>query len=293
MASNSTIILAFHRVSDEFSPAYPPIPVKVFDKICKYLSRNYEIIHPHAIFDKKQSKKIKAIITFDDAYLDFYENALPILEKYKIPVIQHVITACAESGKPFWTQKLNKIIDNYYESQQPIKFEPLNINKRLKNKGETEQVALNIYKNLLANSHRVQFIEELEGNLKSKVKHTKMMTWEQIKEVASENIVIGSHTHSHSNLSELSKEKLTEELLKSKELIKVNLHEQEKLFLAYPNGQFNEKAVKTAKECGYDAAFTTEEQSFHTETNKFQIPRYLVYHNKWWKNYVRLKYQVK
>ena len=37
-------IFCFHRVSDEYSPAYPPIPVKVFDRICRFLNRNFNIL---------------------------------------------------------------------------------------------------------------------------------------------------------------------------------------------------------------------------------------------------------
>lgn len=106
-------IFCFHRVSDEYSPAYPPIPVKVFDRICRFIKRNYNIIDIEDSENAKTNKKPSAIITFDDAYMDFYENALPILFKYKIPAIQHIITHSAETGETFWTQKLNKIVKKY------------------------------------------------------------------------------------------------------------------------------------------------------------------------------------
>lgn len=293
MEFKDIIVLCFHRVSDEFSPAYPPIPVKVFDKICRFLSANYNIIHPHAVFEPRHTKTQALLVTFDDAYLDFYENALPILKKYKIPVIQHVITKCAESGQPFWTQRLNKVLDNYFINKEQLIFSPLNIDKKLKNKRDTEQTALSIYKYLLAKNDRETFLIELENNLSVRVKHTKMMTWSHLKEAMNHDIIIGSHTHSHNNLKELTSKEVTQELSTSKDLILMNVPVQEKLFLSYPNGEYSSEVMNIAKNLDYNMAFTTVEEKFDENHVKLAVPRFHIFHDKWWKNYIRLKMQVK
>ena len=54
----------------------------------RYINDNYEIV-PLSILKSgsiiRERYKRCVAVTFDDAYNDFYENALPILEKYNIP----------------------------------------------------------------------------------------------------------------------------------------------------------------------------------------------------------------
>jgi len=138
-------LFCFHRISDEFSPAYPPIPVKVFDKIMSFINRHYLVIPIEEIGNSFISKKTRMIITFDDAFYDFYENALPILQKYKFPAIQHVITNCAESTESFWTQRLNKIIEAYFFEKQKLIIPELNVNKIIEQVEDVEHIALNLY----------------------------------------------------------------------------------------------------------------------------------------------------
>ncbi len=286
MASNPLTVFCFHRISDEYSPAYPPIPVKVFDRICRYILKHYQIIHPFEINKEINTTKKRALITFDDAYLDFYKNALPILKKHQIPAIQHVITECANTGNSFWTQRLNKIIEAYYEQQQVLDFDPLDIHIKFKKSKEIEPITLTIFKHLLPLADREIFIKELEANLPKKVSYTPMMTWKELKEVTHTNIVIGSHTHTHENLTTLPEELIGFELQQSKELIEKHIGKQEQLFLAYPNGQTNTKVKEMSQNYGYNLAFTTEEKSI-TQKISFELPRFQLYHSSWWKNYLR------
>ena len=288
----SFIIFCFHRISDEHSPAYPPMPVKVFDKICSYLSRKYLVIPLNEIKADFQTKKIKAIITFDDAYYDFYENAIDVLKKYNLPATQHIITSCAETGETFWTQKLNKIIEAYFHQGKSISIEELNLKLKPLKEKEVEKTALAIYKHLLEVQveKREKIIYNLETNLSQKVGHTPMLTWQELRELNKSDLIeFASHTCSHKNLATLSPEEARVEMLNSKEKIEEELNINKKLFLAYPNGQFNQQTPKIAEDVGYKAAFTTQGVKFEGQ-NVFQIPRISVYHTSWWKNWIYLRW---
>ena len=81
---NKVISLYYHRVtnltSDPWSMAITP---EEFENHLKYLSENFKIV---GFGDDWSNIEDKAItITFDDGYHDFYSNALPLLEKYKVP----------------------------------------------------------------------------------------------------------------------------------------------------------------------------------------------------------------
>lgn len=290
MVSNSTIVLAFHRVSDEFSPAYPPMPVKVFDKLCRYLKRNFEVIHPNDLFQSTSSKKQRVLITFDDAYTDFLLYAYPILKKYQLPALQHVITYCADTGESFWTQRLNKTIEAFMHEKKGLTIPSLEIQESKLSIKKTEQIALACYKKMLPlkTEEREQLLNQLTQQLDKPIQNTPMLNWEELRKLNKDtNIVLGSHTHTHENLTILNQNELLEELSWSKNLLEEKLRLTHPIFLAYPNGQFNADVKKSVEKLGYYGAFTTENK-FYINDNANEIPRYLMYHTSWWKNWMRL-----
>lgn len=288
MASNNNIhIFCFHHISDEYSPAYPPIPVKVFDKICRYISKKYFVIPLHALHEKPINKKTRAIITFDDAYYDFYEYALPVLSKYKLPAMQHVITSCADRGESFWTQQLNKIVEGYHQTRKTIEIPELAINLQVKTARETERAALSIYKQLLPLPERMQYLKDIEENLGIPVKQTRMMQWAEISDSQKHGICFGSHTHTHANLTKLSQKELDFELRHSAALLQQHIKAQEYFPLAFPNGMYNDAVVSAAKNAGYNVLFSTEPKAYTSQMFPI-LPRFSLYHQQWWKNYLKI-----
>jgi len=286
--SEKTQIFCFHRISDEFSPAYPPIPIKVFDKICAFINRKYLVIPLDGINDINLNKKPRAIITFDDGYYDFYENALPILIKYKMPAVQHVITSCAETGESFWTQKLNKTVEAYFFSKNVLYLKELNLRYNPKSSSECEKVALDLYLKLLIYPKRDALIDDLYQEIDKNVEFTRMMRWHELAECAKNNISIGSHTHNHINLKTADSKELFFELECSRELIKDNIKSQNCDSLAFPNGLFNEQVIGVAKSSGYKFLFSTEPNSILFSKMPVVLPRISLYHQLWWKNYLKL-----
>ena len=79
------LVLNYHQVDNKFTAL--SIPVAIFDEQMAYLSNNgYTTITPDELYEGiegNQSLPEKPVlITFDDGYIDNYNNALPILKKY-------------------------------------------------------------------------------------------------------------------------------------------------------------------------------------------------------------------
>lgn len=279
-------IICFHRVSNEISPAYQPIPVTVFDKIINYLTRNYFVVPLNDIDCLNTTRKKKLVITFDDAYYDFYENALPVLIKYGVSSVQHVITKCADTGESFWTQKLNKVIESYYLTQSKIVISDIEFEECPKNYKEVQFVALTLYLKLLNISKRDEIINRLIAEAKSEIEFTKMMNWSEIKDCTANKVLIGSHTHSHVNLSNIDYLSQDYELGESRRKIleQVSLC----VSLAFPNGKYNSETIDVACKHGYEFMFTTEKSHLIENNAKNVFTRYSLYHYEWWKNYLML-----
>ena len=282
----------FHRISDEVSPAYPPMPIKTFDKVIKHLCRNFLIIPQEALCEKMhfQSRKSLCVITFDDAYYDFAAYALPVLEKNKVPVALHVISDVADTGKIFWTQRLNKVIEGYYAENKILKLPNSQsgdiMQYEMKCDADVERTALNVYLNLLENSNRDAIISDLERELGREVTQTRMLRWNEIAQLDSNLVSIGSHTQTHRNLMTLTEGEIKNELENSYKSIHEHLGKHP-FSIAYPNGQYNEKINEMATATGYKVLYTCDAKPV-TESNSCIYHRYNLYNREFWKNRLKI-----
>src|SRR6185312_674219 len=96
-------ILCLHRVSDEESITFPPFKIKDFERLLQYIDKHYQVITIETLSTAK-SNKPALILSFDDGFLDFFENALPLLKKYGMPCNLNVVTNCLDNNFQIWTQ---------------------------------------------------------------------------------------------------------------------------------------------------------------------------------------------
>ncbi|OFX17428.1 MAG: hypothetical protein A2033_07825 [Bacteroidetes bacterium GWA2_31_9] len=292
--NNSVItILCFHRISDEFDFAYPPLKTNIFEKISCYIIKNYEVVDIFKI--NKPTKKPKIILTFDDGYKDFIENALPILKKYKMTAIQSVVVDALETGAIFWTQRLNNIINYLFENKCDLKIKTyfLNIDYRFSLK-TINNFKIDIFKILLNydSKKREKILNYLENafpliDKKSKIK---MMSWDDMKICIENNIQIASHSYSHSVLSNLEPDReLDIELFESKRIIEEKLNIKVDIF-TFPNGVYNDNIVNQLIENGYIYSLTTEDTFYKLSsgTSHKILPRIQIYSNDYYENILKI-----
>ena len=80
------------------------------------------------------------------------------------------------------------------------------------------------------------------------------MTWEELRELNSRGIAVGSHTVSHAHLPLLLDGEIRRELSESKEAIESELSSP-CLELAYPYGEHDVRVRSLARQAGYGRAF--------------------------------------
>jgi peptidoglycan/xylan/chitin deacetylase (PgdA/CDA1 family) len=102
------------------------------------------------------------------------------------------------------------------------------------------------------------------------------MDWQQVREIRESGMEVGSHTHSHPNLSHLAAGPLESELRISKEILSENL-EQDIDLLAYPFGKLRVHVTGTAVECarraGYKRAAAVAFRGVRASDSPFALPR--------------------
>lgn len=93
---NGGVILAYHSIA--YNNAFFTVTPEMFEKQMQFLRMKKWNVLPFGelvsyISEGKEILKKTAVVTFDDAYTDFLEHALPVLEKYQIPATVFVPTA--------------------------------------------------------------------------------------------------------------------------------------------------------------------------------------------------------
>lgn len=97
------IILLYHRVSDRFRDNVT-VGIERFDQHMAYVAANYTTVSLKQIVEddvpRNTSKPIIAV-SFDDGYLDNFENAAPVLLKHQVPCTFFISTEKIRDNKPF------------------------------------------------------------------------------------------------------------------------------------------------------------------------------------------------
>lgn len=100
------------------------------------------------------------------------------------------------------------------------------------------------------------------------------MTWDQVRELAaSELVTIGSQTHRHRHMPELSPSENRADIERANEAFQRELGEVPGLF-AYPYGEYGAKVVQTVREAGFAAAFGQHSGGIGRTADLFTLPRF-------------------
>jgi peptidoglycan/xylan/chitin deacetylase (PgdA/CDA1 family) len=235
-----------HRISNERNLFWNPIKPATFDLLLSYVKKHYRVIgfnHLDSITIEDQGKPY-LILSFDDGYYDFYEHALPLLIKHNLPCNHNIVNDCADMSKTIWTERLNIIFNHHLNNAIPFSIEFADRNNSVSDyQNSWMKFYLETFKQLLNIPviERESIISKLESATGIDTS-CRMMSWNDIKECAANQVEIGSHTYSHDSLGTISNHtELEKEILQSKNQIEEKLGKSIST-LALPNGQTGSKA---------------------------------------------------
>ena len=123
---NKITILNLHRISPERDFFFNPMTPSHFETLLKYVSKHYTVVTISGLNELKVSDrtidKPYLVISFDDGYYDFFEYALPLLVKYKLPCNHNIVNSCADKNEIIWTHRLNNIFNHAREKNIPLHY---------------------------------------------------------------------------------------------------------------------------------------------------------------------------
>jgi peptidoglycan/xylan/chitin deacetylase (PgdA/CDA1 family) len=205
-------------------------------------------------------------VTFDDGYLDNYQQALPILRRHGIPATFFVATSFISERRLYWWDRAAYILKRSQRSHVELRYpEPLSLQLEPDRgraivrvlrcvKDAHRPVDLPLFLDELARAAGVTWTLDLEHEFAERL----LMTWDHVRELRRAGMAVQSHTRTHRILQTLSEHELDSELAGSRADIERELGEPARA-IAYPVGKPLAKSspIRAALgRAGYEIGFT-------------------------------------
>lgn len=265
------LIFAYHRFSNA-SPAYDIIGVHSNGRMDDleneiiFLRKNFEIVSfkdfINSINNKENLRKM-ALLTFDDGYKDNYDYAYPVLKKYEVPATLFISCNIINNRDMLWFDKLCYIFQRLPSGEYLLPV----IGKKFFSGRNRRPGSILFAERLKALKPEdvnsiINYLAGASGIIFDRALFEKLglyLTGEEIKQMHSDGIRIGSHGISHCILNKVAPDEAKKEMQESRAALEALIGDDIDCF-SYPDGGITADdayLIKLAGECGYKIAVTT------------------------------------
>lgn len=201
-------------------------------------------------------------VTFDDGYDDNYHVAAPILEELGVPATFFVSTGHIDSGRPYAYDWLVHMI--LVTPSPRLVLPELGIDVMLpKERSLRRRLAGKVLLRMkwLDAEAQTTMTERLEAEWNMSSRHARPaecrpMTWQQVREMESAGLEIGSHGVHHRMLARLPLDEMEREIRESKATLDRELA-RPAVLMSYPVGgdrAYNDAVISATRQAGFQLA---------------------------------------
>lgn len=275
---------AFHAGDDAFRNA---MSERAFADQLRMACRRYRPVHPDDVATwlagGPDLPPRAMLVTFDDGMRNNVAYAAPILERLGVPAAFFLATGYVGSDRLLWTDELTWRLERWRRHAVPLPDggrapAPVSLAGRRAFARDLRARCKGLDACDLATYLERLRADEPDAELPQAFEVFRFMDWDDARSLARRGFTIGSHSHSHWILSQLSTEALDRELTQSRSLIEAEIgapcH-----WIAYPNGRaedVGEEVRASAARAGYRIGLTTRSGFASRADGAFDLPRITV-----------------
>ncbi|MEQ1921585.1 MAG: glycosyltransferase [Pyrinomonadaceae bacterium] len=287
--SGAINIIAYHRVVADIAKAEREsiygtvISAETFRRHCVELKRAYDVVSletaMHFLDERRRVARPLAVLTFDDGYLDFYEQAFPILSELNLPATVFLPTACIGETKPLAHDRIFWLLKHAAERSISVADALHGVgvdnvatptNKRGDLLKQTDKL---VYLPYETREKAIKVLEDALGDCREDYPaEYRLLDWEMVREMSNKGISFGAHTSNHVVLPLESQDVIKSEIESSKALLEAQLGKKAVSF-AYPNGEYDAAIKQITANAGYTVAVTTETRVNHPGADPLALGR--------------------
>jgi peptidoglycan/xylan/chitin deacetylase (PgdA/CDA1 family) len=217
-------------------------------------------------------------ITFDDGYADNFHLALPILRGLGIPATIYVATGGLEDGEPFWPAAARVLVLAACDEVRVPGLEPLSVGNGAR-RGTVVKALLRALVPLTPAERRDRLAAAAAAagvDLRAALRGT-MLTWAQIRELATAGWTIGAHTVTHGNVALMPAAEAEREIAESRDALTTASGDPVRHF-CYPNTggkhrYYSEEVASTLRRLGFRSGTISGSAGVGRGASPYLIPR--------------------
>ncbi len=272
------LILCYHRVNDDGHPFFTGTPVALFRKQMEALRRHFTVRPLAELADRARRDELPrngVAVTFDDGYRDNFTNAFPVLRTLGLPATIFLTTDAVDRNALLWHDSMFDAFHRTRKTEARFENEPLALAP-----GERGASLSRVLGRLRRSSplERDRLVEDLLRELAIEPgvpPGWEKLSWQEVREMASQGISFGAHTLDHPILTFAGPEETRRQIGESKRRIESELGSEVTMF-AYPNGaaaDFDRTTERIVEEEGLSLAVSTIAGANDEKTNPYALRR--------------------
>lgn len=277
-------ILMYHRFQPRSHGRH--MPASQFERQVKLISKRMRPIRLTDLIDGLESggplPSRCIVLTIDDGYRDFYEVAVPILERYRVPATLFPVSAFVDQKQWLWFDAIRFLLEKADSKKYGYSLQDEEITLSLHVDGGLERAWSALARRLLPMStpDRLDKIRDLSACLGTTLPSTvtapyEPITWHELTSLDPDLFDIGCHSATHARISRCSDFELIEELAGSRQLLESRLQRQVDIF-CYPNGMpgdYDNRTKEALRVHGYRAGIVAHGGFTGRRTDLMEITR--------------------
>lgn len=290
------LILSYHRVvariGDDDSRTLPTLSIaqETFRRHLEVLRESFEIVpldRALAVLDgSERATGDLAVVTFDDGYKGVHKYALPVMRELDVPGVVYVPSGFVGTGERLLHDRLWDAL----ERLQQRRLTPLSvgIEHALAELLAAAMIAGGTHATLerLISQNPARTLHALAGALEERLGLVGVrvpeghlnMSWQELRELDRNGIVIGGHTVGHTVLTHEALPDAVEELARCKAELEAGLGRPVRHF-AYCNGWYSPGLAHALQRLGFASAVTTEDLPNLPGNDPYALKRKVLWEN--------------
>ena len=270
-------ILMYHRFSE--TPRAGFVSAAAFEQQVAHIARHYRPVTLgtliHQLREGSDIQPHTVVITVDDGYRDFYDVALPILNKHRVPATLFVTTGFVDGALWLWPDQVQWALDNATRKWETLEVAGVSVIAGPDAWQRIIDILLGI-----PDGQKHAAIQELATALGAQLPGQApdvyaSVTWEQLRTMRDAGIELGGHTHTHPTLPKVAPDGLAGEINYCLDRLDAELGTTQRPF-CYPNGQpddFSQTVRDAVENAGFIGAVVAYADA-DTHTDLYALRRH-------------------
>lgn len=254
---------------------YHNVDPRVFKRHVLFLKEYADVVSIDAFLARLSghNAKPRVTITFDDGYASFIQDIVPMLRVFRLPATWFVPTAFVGTQEVFWFDRLHAAI--MLSPQHRLICEERRWTLRPWNRTYVSAAVTKILKQAETARRTVlakDLLNQLGEPTPRQLQGFQLASADRLRCLDHDLITLGSHSHTHAQLTQLSEAELARELQTSKQLLELWTERPVQHF-AFPSGDYDDRVIEGIRTAGYQSAWTTEPRLASLSDFPYRLPR--------------------